>query len=89
MAGSDKKLPFNIYLLKYKVDDKGANQLREPKDFLARPLTGSGKPKLISYNHYPLTDGGKSLGDLYIRKPHSETKPDWVDLFEAYVEELT
>jgi uncharacterized protein (TIGR04141 family) len=77
----NKKIALNIYLLKPKFVDAAVN-LWAKEEFLNKTEIRPGKVVLIRYDEYPLGVGGQ-LGTLYIRKPLSETVPDWVNLVSA------
>lgn len=79
MAGAveRKKIALNVYLLKVNPDPV-SNGLWEAKEFLARPIGSSGKATLIKTDSHPLGPTGE-FGTLYIRKPITETEPEWLD----------
>lgn len=73
-----KRMALNIFLLK-EPDDK-SKKLIEEKDYLQKVTTSTGKAKLTSTTAILVGDHGK-YGTLYIKKPLTESVPDWVDFF--------
>ena len=66
-----------MYLLKINTDP-ASNGIWSPKEFLARPVGHSGKAAQIKTENHPLGSQA-SFGTLYIRKPVTETEPEWID----------
>lgn len=73
-------MSFNIFLLKKPED--ASIKVFEEKDYLQKVTTGTGKVKITLTTLIQLGSSG-SLGKLYIKKPLSESVPDWVDFFTA------
>lgn len=73
-----KRVSLNLFLLK----DKGRKPNKAPwteEEFLAKPVV-DGKPQRISVDRYLLK--GEAAGTLYVRKPYSENKPEWISFLE-------
>lgn len=79
MAGDagKKRIALNVYLLKVNPDP-ASKGLWSQKEFLARPVGSSGRAAQIKTDSYPLGPTG-DFGTLYIRKPITETEPEWLD----------
>lgn len=73
-----KRMSLNVFLLKL-PDDVTRTKLEE-KDYLQKTTTPTGKSKLTSVTSIPLGVKG-ALGTLYIKRPVTESIPEWVDFF--------
>lgn len=78
-----KKIALNVYLLK-KRDDGSPCANWAKTEFLARPVGSSGKALLIRTDEYPLGTSGE-YGTLYIKKPATESEPEWVQFVSSGV----
>ena len=76
-----RRFPLNIFLLK-ETGREGADAEWSLDELLAKPLT-NGKPKRISVDVYPMTSG---IGTLYVRKPYTKTRPEWVTYLSPALE---
>lgn len=76
-ATGKKRIALNVYLLKVNADP-GSKGLWSQKDFIARPVSSSGKAAQIRAEVHPLGPDGE-LGTLFIRKPVTESEPEWLD----------
>lgn len=74
---SSKKISLNIYLLKENAAAKPPAAWSKD-EYLSKPLDSRGVPRKISVNVYPLGPKGE-YGVLYIRRPQSQTAPDWIE----------
>ena len=75
-----KRMSLNIFLLKL-PEDSSKKQLEE-MDYLQKGTTITGKNKPISATLIPLGESGK-YGKLYVKKPLTESVPEWVEFFVA------
>ena len=71
-----KKVSLNTFLLK-KPGGSASGKFWAKREFLAKPLDRDGRPRQIDVDEYSLGDKGK-FGTLYVRKPLSESTPEWV-----------
>lgn len=76
-AKGTKRIALNVHLLKVNTDPASTG-LWSQKEFLARPIGSSGKAAQIKTDSYPLGPTGE-FGTLYIRKPITETEPEWLN----------
>lgn len=79
-ANDKKRIALNVHLLKINPDP-ASNGLWSEKDFLARPIGSSGKAAQIKTDRYSLGSAGE-FGALYIRKPITETSPEWLGFIQ-------
>lgn len=79
MAGvaGKKRVALNVHLLKVNPDPVSQG-LWSKKELLAQPVNSSGKVVQIKTDDYPLGPTGE-FGTLFIRKPVTETEPEWLD----------
>jgi uncharacterized protein (TIGR04141 family) len=80
-ATDKKRIALNVYLLKVNPDPASGG-LWSQKQFLARPIGSSGKAAQIKTEDHPLGPTG-DFGTLYIRKPITETEPEWLDFVRS------
>ncbi len=71
-----KRIALNVYLLKLNPD-KASNGIWTSKEFLAHPIGRNGKASQIKTENHPLGPEA-SYGTLYIRRPVTETEPEWI-----------
>lgn len=76
-AAGKKRIALNLYLLKENPDSTSKG-LWSQKEFLARPAGNSGKASPIKVAEHRLGTTGE-FGTLYIRKPVTESEPEWID----------
>lgn len=81
----EKRIHLNIFLLKEKDTDT-ADKSWISDEFLAKPIV-SGKPRLIKFDSYQLGQG--EFGVVYVRKPYSKSKPEWVDFVSRELDDPT
>jgi len=82
-----KRISLNIYLLKaHPALQK--HRLWSDKDFLASPVDRSGKSRQIKVASYLLGPNGE-FGTLYIRRPITETEPEWLGFVRKGLEDST
>lgn len=82
-----KRISLNVYLLKAHPDLQ-KHGLWSDKDFLASPVDRSGKPRQINAANHLLGPNGE-FGTLYIRRPITETEPEWLGFVRKGLEDTT
>ncbi|WP_165843584.1 DUF6119 family protein [Burkholderia reimsis] len=82
-----KKISLNTFLLK-KPGGSASGKFWSEREFLAKPLDRDGKPKQIDVDEYSLGAKGK-FGTLYVRKPLTESTPEWVGFVSPQLNRLS
>lgn len=82
-----KRISLNVYLLKAHPLHHEHGRWSE-KDFLASPVDRSGKAKQIKAVSHVLGANGE-FGILYIRRPITETEPEWLGFVRKGLEDST
>lgn len=88
MAGKTgkRKIAINVYLLK--PNPASPKKEWSESEFLARPIGASSKSKPIKADRYPLGPAGQH-GTLFIRRPVTESQPEWLDFVRPGVPDPT
>lgn len=82
---AEKKIALNIYLLKEKPStDKAPSFFWSRDDVLSKVEIKPGKFITLKCDTYDLGTNGQ-LGTLYIRKPLSESVPEWISFVETHL----
>ena len=84
---SSKKISLNIYLLKENVAATPSVAWSKD-DYLNKPLDARGVPRKVSVDTYLLGSAGE-YGVMYIRRPQSQSAPEWIEFVAGGMEDAT